>query len=296
MAVYRQYILILVTSLYLLSFTGIHVHKSYAQTPVIKSHEQGYINWTTQAVISTGIGVPSEKYHGMPIGRKLAEEKALKRAFENLFQTVFLVQIDANICANDAQKNNPNWQTQIQQMTEAARVLKKEYLSDGTVEITVQMSMNGGFSQLALPDEIRYIESIGTIISQNPVNWPKKQKEPENEYTGLVVDARGLRLTPCLAPVILGKNQDEVYGPKYISREYAVQYGVCVYMNSLEGAIKHQRVGSHPFVAKGIGTEGKSLTNIVISNTESARFKSSVAHLTILKHCRVIIVVDPVWR
>jgi hypothetical protein len=270
------------------------IQSSYAQIPVLTSYKKGYVNWTTQAIISTGIGIPSEKYHGMSIGRKLAEEKALKTAFDHLFQTTLHVQIDASIHAEDAQKKNQNWQNQIQQMTESARVLKKEYLSDGTVEITVQIPMNGGFSQLALPDEIRYIETIGAVMSQN--HWKKKQKESEKEYTGLVVDARGLSIVPCLAPKILDKSDNEVYGPQYISREFAVQYGVCIYMNDLESAIKNQRVGSNPFVAKGIGSEGKTLTNIIISNTESARFKSSVVHLTILKHCRVIIVVDPVWR
>ncbi|KPA09160.1 hypothetical protein MHK_010635 [Candidatus Magnetomorum sp. HK-1] len=296
MAVHRQQVLMLMESLCLLFFTGLYTEYGHTQTPVIVSHQKGYVNWTTQAVISTGKGVPSEKYHGMPIGRKLAEENGLKRAFDHLFQTVLDIQIDAGSCTKDMQKNNLNWKSQIQQMTEGSRVLKKEYLSDGTIEVTVQMSMNGGFSQLALPDEIRYIASIGSIISQNRINLQKSQKESLNEYTGLVIDARGLKVTPCLAPKIMGKNQDEVYGPSYISREYAVQYGTCIYINSMESATKHHRVGNNPFVAKGIGTEGKSLTNIIISNTESARFKSSVVHLTLLKHCRVIIVVDPVWR
>jgi len=295
LAVYRPYIVKLILSLCIFVLTGIHNQISHAQIPVVTSYKQGYVNWTTQAIISAGIGIPSEKYHGMPIGRKLAEENALKTAFDNLLLTTFYVQIDANTRADDAQKKNQNWQTQIQQMTESARVLKKEYLSDGTVEITVQMSMNGGFSQLALPDEIRYIETIGAVMPQQ-YHWEKKQKDVEKEYTGLVVDARGLQVIPCLSPKILDKNNQEVYGPQYISREFAVQYGVCVYTNNLESAIKNQRVGSNPFVAKGIETNGKLLTNIIISNTESARLKSSVVHLTILKHCRVIIVVDPVWR
>jgi len=296
LGVHRQYVLILIESLCILLFAGLFKEHGQAQTPVIVSLKNGYVNWTTQAIISTGKGVPSEKYHGMTIGRKLAEENGLKRAFDSLYRTVLDIQIDSEFTANDMKQKNPNWENQIQQMTKNSRVLKKEYLSDGTIEVTVQMSMNGGFSQLALPDDIRYIASIGAIISQNCINMRKNEKGSVDDYTGLIIDARGLKVTPCLSPKVMSKNQDEVYGPSYISREYAVQYGTCIYMDNLESAIKHQRVGNNPFIAKGLGTEGKSLSNIVISNTESARFKSSVVHLTILKHCRVIIVVDPIWR
>ena len=264
------------------------VRYGHAQTPVIESHEQGYINWTTQAIISTGKGIPSEKFHGNPIGRKIAEDNALKQAFDNLYLTVLHVCIDANSHAVDVQKKNKHFQDQIQQMTENSRVLKKEYLSDGTVEITVQMSMNGGFSQLALPDDIRYIESIASIMPQKHLTWRQKEKK----YTGLIVDARGLDVKACLAPIIVSKIGDEVYGPQYISREYAVQSGTCIYLNNFDTASKHHRIGNKPFVVKGIGLVADQVTNIVISNTESARFKSLIEHLTILKHCRVIIVVD----
>ena len=175
----------------------------HAQTPVLESHAQGYINWTTLAVIASGTGIPSEKFHGNPIGRKIAEENALKQAFENLYLTVLNVCIDTNSHAVDIQKKDRQFQEQIQQMTENARVLKKEYLSDGTVEITVQMSMNGGFSQLALPDDIGYIESIAKIFSQDQMDWHKEKK-----CTGLIVDARGLELRACMAPIIVSKSGD----------------------------------------------------------------------------------------
>jgi len=275
-----------------LLYICIDMSTGHAHTPVIESHEQGYINWTTQAVIASGTGIPSEKFHGNPIGRKIAEENALKQAFENLYLTVLHVCIDTNTQAVDIQKKNKHFQEQIQQMTENARVLKKEYLSDGTVEITVQMSMNGGFSQLALPDDIRYIETIASILSYNPMNTHKVEN-----YTGLIVDARGLEIHACLAPIVVSKIGDEVYGSQYISREYAVQSGTCIYMNDFESACKHHRIGSKPFIVRGIGVSGDKSINIVISNTETARFKSLIEHLTILKHCRVIIVVDQSdWR
>jgi len=290
---YKKYPITLIISLFLLN--GICFQGAHAQTPVIESHKQGYINWTTLAIIATGTGVPSEKFHGKPIGRKIAEDNALHRSFENLYLTVLHVQINNSVNTVAILKKNKQFQEHIQQMTEAAQVLKKEYLSDGTVEITVQMSLNGGFSQLALPDGIRYIEKIDTILTPNRFSSNQNNEQYKN-YSGLIVDARGLQLTPCLAPLVLSENADQVYGPKYISRENAVQSGVCVYMNSMDAAVKHQRIGNSPFIAKGIGVDGTLSTNIVISNTESARFKSSVSHLTALKLCRVIIVIDPDGR
>jgi hypothetical protein len=161
--------------------------------------------------------------------------------------------------------------------------VKKEYLSDGTVEITMLMDMRGGFSQLILPEEIKPLESIK----------PMAQVETSSAvFTGLVVDATGLKARPAMSPKILDENGQEVYGSAFVSREYAVQQGMSGYAKKIEEAQKNQRVADNPLTIKGLKTDGAGRSNIVVSNTDASMLRSASENLSFMKKCRVMIVVD----
>jgi hypothetical protein len=168
-------------------------------------------------------------------------------------------------------------------MVKRAQVVKKEYFSDGTIEVTMEMNLRGGFAQLVLPGEIRPLESIRTMA---PVtNSP-------SVFTGLVVDTRGLGTKPVMAPKILDENAREVYGSAFVSREYAVQQGMSGYSKDLAAAQSNQRVGDNPLTVKGLRTEGVEHSDVIISNVDARWLRSASENLSFMKKCRVIIVVE----
>jgi hypothetical protein len=169
-------------------------------------------------------------------------------------------------------------------MIQGAEVVKQEYLSDGTIEITMAMSLRGGFSQLVLPDEIKSLESV------KPVMTPMKHSSAV--YTGLVVDARGLSARPAMSPKILDETGQEVYGSAFVSREYAVQQGMSGYAKDIAAAHRNQRVTDNPITVKGLRTEGLGRSDIVISNADASALRSASENLSFMKKCRVMIVVD----
>ena len=165
---------------------------------------------------------------------------------------------------------------------------------------TVELMMYGDFSQLVLPDEIKQIEAIKTVsTSGEPSKGEKIDGSPSalppkaHDFTGLVVDARGLELYPTMAPRIYDENGLEVYGPAYVSREFAVQSGMVRYGNNLEVAIAGPRVAGNPLVVKGLRTTQPGHSDIVISNADASKIRASSAHLFFLKKCRVLVVVSP---
>jgi len=111
-------------------------------------------------------------------------------------------------------------------------------------------------------------------------------------YTGLVVDARGLGAKAVMALEIFDENGQEVYGPAFVSREFAVQQGISEYVIDLPAAQSSPRVASTPLTVKGLRTEEPGGSNIIISNADASKLKSASEHLSFLKKCRVIIVVD----
>jgi hypothetical protein len=175
----------------------------------------------------------------------------------------------------------------------------QEYMSDGTVEVTMQMSLMGGFAQLILPMEIKQVESIRPVspVHKEPlppiVEPSTPAPKPVSEvFTGMVIDARGINARPAMAPKILNENGEEVYGSAYVSREFAVQQGMSGYAKDLTAAQSNPRVTNSPLTVKGLRTEGHGRSDIIISNADASRLRSASEHLSFLKKCRVMIVVD----
>jgi hypothetical protein len=151
------------------------------------------------------------------------------------------------------------------------------------VKIGMEMNLRGGFAQLVLPKDIKSLDSI-TPVTLN--------KTSQQSYTGLVVDARGLDIRPAMVSKIMDENRQEVYGSAFVSREYAVQQGMSGYGKDLEKILHNRRVADHPLVVKGLKAVGSGHSEIVISNADASKIRSTLESLSFLKKCRVMIVID----
>ncbi len=245
---------------------------------------KGSINWSEGVVQAVGIGAPSEKHYGKPSARPMALRAAKLDAMRNILEAINGVRIDGSTIVRDYAVESDIIRSKVEGMIQGAEVVKQEYLSDGTIEITMAMSLRGGFSQLVLPDEIKPLESV------KPVMTPMKHSSAV--YTGLVVDARGLSARPAMSPKILDETGQEVYGSAFVSREYAVQQGMSGYAKDIAAAQSNQRVTDNPITVKGLRTEGLGRSDIVISNADASALRSASENLSFMKKCRVMIVVD----
>jgi hypothetical protein len=92
--------------------------------------------------------------------------------------------------------------------------------------------------------------------------------------------------------VLLDENGREVYSSAFVSREYAVQQGVCQYMRIPDDLANLVRVAPKPLCVKGLRTGPAASCDIVISNADASRLRGASSHLSFLKQCRVIILMD----
>jgi hypothetical protein len=97
---------------------------------------------------------------------------------------------------------------------------------------------------------------------------------------------------PALAPKIIDESGKEVYGSAYVSREWAIKYGIVGYAKEVKAAAKLDRVGSTPGQIKALKAQGDNATDVVISDTDAADVRSAAKNLKFLSECRVILVVD----
>ncbi|HAY39078.1 MAG TPA: hypothetical protein DCY53_06845 [Desulfobacteraceae bacterium] len=250
---------------------------------VIEQKEKGSVNWSRGVVQAKGIGIPLPKIPENSNARTVALTDAKLNAFRIILEIIRELRINGTTVVGDYEIQEPAIMSKIENMVKSAKVVKKEYLTDGTVKIEMEVNLRGGFAQLVLPNDIKPLDSI-TFVTMDKTSSPV--------FTGLVVDAKGLGVRPVMVPRILDENNQEVYGSAFVSREYAVQQGMSGYARNLKESLNNQRVADHPLVVKGLKTLGPGRSEIVISNADASKLRSTSESLYFMKKCRVIIVVD----
>lgn len=262
--------------------TGVNPVAGQTDIPVdfIEQLSTGSINWTSGSVTAAGIG-------------------SVDSATRNVLQTALQVRMNADYRVIDVTRPNVNLQIEVEEMASAAEIIGQKTLPDGNTEVTVKMELFGGFAQLLLPTDIKQVESIKPLSQSQETATEgvaasvghRSSPEPDT-YTGLIVDARGIGAQPAMVPVLLDENGKEVYSPAFVSREYAVQQGVCKYMRILGDSANLARVAPKPLWVKGLRTRTAASCDIVISNADASRLRGASSHLSFLKQCRVIFLMD----
>ncbi|MFH1983285.1 MAG: hypothetical protein ABIL58_15685 [Pseudomonadota bacterium] len=246
---------------------------------------EGSVNWTKGTIQSKGIGAPPQQFYGKPNARPMALRAARVVALRNILETVNGVRIDSETVVKDFAVSSDVVSSRVQGFVRGARQVSEEYMSDGTVEVIMEINMYGELTDTMLPQ---------TVMAPAPPP-PAASPGPSTSnviYTGLVVDARGLGVRPAMAPKVLDENGQEVYGSAFVSREYAVQQGMSGYAKELGGAKENERVTNNPLVVKALRVEGPGKCDLIIGNMDASMLRGAADTLSFLQKCRVMIVVD----
>lgn len=210
-------------------------------------------------------------------------------AQQNLLETIKKLRVSSTDRVDTVVGSDPQFMAKVQSLIKNAPIVKQAYLSDGTLEVAIELGLWGAFSQLVLPSEVKPIETI-TPIKQSATE--DATSSTDGKWTGLIVDARGLDLRRALVPSITDDLGDRVYGPEFINRDFAVQWGMCGYVTGLAEPFEADRVGAKPFMVKAIRTSGPQSTDIVISTVDAGRIRAIAEHVALLREGRVIVVTD----
>lgn len=266
--------------------------------------DKGRINWTEGYIEAVGIGAPPERYIGKPNARPLALRAAKVDAYRNLLEITKGVRVNSTTVVKDFTVESDVINTQVDGLVRSANVVKQDYLSDGTVEVTLRMPLSGSLAHVILPKAIEKQPAPPAPPAAAPAPpetpqvaapaapTPAAPAPAPEVFTGMVVDARGLQARPAMSPKILDEDGKEVYGSLNVDREYAIQQGMSGYARDLTAAQSNARVTNNPFSLKGLRTEGPGRSDIVISNADANKIRGASENLSFLKKCRVMIVLD----
>lgn len=214
------------------------------------------VNWEGQVLRATGGGAPDLKAATPAQARLGAETAAKLDAFRQLLSQAKGIQISAGKTVGDAMASD-EVKARVEGVIRGYRIAGKRYYSDGGVEIDVEVPL-AGLAELFAP-----------AAAPQP---PNAEGEPTN--TGLVVDARGLKVTKALAPRLLDAAGKAIYGIDSLSEEARKSRAVAAYFPSPEAAQKSLLVGDRPLVVKASKAEG---TDLVLSAEDLQRLAGSNA-------------------
>ena len=264
-----------------------------ADDTLIQVFDKGRINWSTRTATVKGTGTPGAAVEGqLAIAPLDVLGAARVNAQANLLETISAIRINAVSRIADRMAQSVDFSDGLISLVQNADITHQEYSSDGTVEIEMTMTLSGGFAQFVLPEEIRQVDSIKatTGVTKTPVS--SSTEKDAKPYTGLIIDAMDINAQPSLVPLVVDESGKTVYGPAFVSREFAVSRGMSGFAATMAAARNDKRVGEQPMIVKATRAHITGNTDLVISNTDAARLRSSVVYLNFLKACQVIIVMD----
>lgn len=248
--------------------------------------------------ITAGATADPDKTKNLAHARSMALKTARHLAYEKMQEIIGGVAIDSRNIYKDELIKDVTLRTSVTGFIKGARVIKEKekFLDDGSIwmEVTIGLFLNHkkGLSGASAPWYWKKYKYAPNRYHPKDDSYKASAMYGE-KYTGLVIDASNMNARPSMFPKILaGKKKKEVYGPMHVSREYVINHGIVGYAGSVERALTHERVGSHPLVVKATGTDGVNNSNILVSDEDATKIFALNVKGKFLEECRVVVVIN----
>lgn len=235
----------------------------------------GVVSWSALVVRATGVGAPDVRASNPAQARLGAERAALAAAFQNLLGHVKGVSVDGSRTLGELMARD-EVRTRVEGAVKSYRVMSKRYFSDHGVEVEVEVPLTS-LSDVVDPDATQIL-AVG-------------RPEEARTITGLVIDARGLKVIPSLLPRVLEETGKPLYSIDALSPDARRGLGVASFVRSMDDAKKSQRAGDRPLVVKAAKADGADLT----LDAEGAQKLASL-NTGFLADGRVVIVLNEALR
>ena len=136
-------------------------------------------------------------------------------------------------------------------------------LSTGSFDFDNLQISGRAWSQTAAAP-VSYEQQIDKKVRRTVSEYSSLAK---GDYTGLVIDCRGLELQPVMSPVVKNSNGTKIYGHKNLDIDKIIEMGMADYVDNIDSV---QRAGDNPLVVKATAVENFN-SNPVLEIPDSNR-------------------------
>jgi len=263
-----------------------------------ETFDRGSINYADRTIQATGIGFIPVNVINAGQARRSAMRIAKQDALRQLIEIVNGVNVTSETTVSGAMFDDVI-KTQVQGAIRGARkVGEPKYLSDTSVEVVYEVSMNN-ISRSLLPMAERApvlsyesVTATGTAAAAAGQGGGAAAAPASDGVTGIIIDGSGLGLRPAMSPRILNQSGTVLYGPGQYDRDYAAANGVVGYAKTLGQAKADTRVQGNPLVLRGASASGTAKTDVIISNADAGKLVSAGRSAGLLQDCRIMFVLN----
>ena len=202
---------------------------------------------------------------------------AILDAYRYLAEEVDALHVTVNSTVKNLREMDDTVNARVEAALHGAKVVSVKRDSDGSFHAFVRLPKFGSGQSLAaavLKEDVK-IE-----------DFPKPKFtniRTEVQYTGLIIDCRGLNLSEAVAPAIKSVSGVEVYAYKNVGYQNAVSKGMVDYTDKPESS----RAGGNPLTIKAVKLSGTC--DVVVSDEDADKILSANQVANILANCAVVL-------
>ncbi|MBO6177946.1 MAG: hypothetical protein J6O04_02065 [Selenomonadaceae bacterium] len=265
-----------------------------ATASVSAAPNESSINWEdgdNSYITAVGISRPDSR------GLALAREAAIVLAQRNLLSVMNGVQINSETIIRDLMTESDVVKRNISGLLVGAKIYEEKALQDGSYIVKMRIPLYGKTGSVAsavlptvMPQET---EPIPQPVQEN-IPQPEAEKIQSENYTGVIIDAQGMNLSPTFSPVIYDENGRDIYGAKNINPDFAVSQGMVSYAKDINDEAAKKRAGNNPLIIKAASVKGgaspQSMVNVVVTVADADKILLANETGKFLVDCKVVFV------
>jgi hypothetical protein len=252
--------------------------------------EEGYIEVVGYA------SVDMAKMSNAAQAEMMAMEGARAQAYARLAEFLNGVAVSSETLVQNCLTTDQVTRTKVEGMIKGARLIeeKADFVKGapkGIVRLGLLMKGANGI-QMPLVKWTLRTEAEKAALFQ-PDAKALQSVQVNSGYTGIVIDAQGLGLTPAMMPKIVTKGGQVVYGPKLVfkgmvNRGMIERNGFIGYTGNLKSAAAQGRIGNNPLVLKAQSLFGAQKAGVSISTGDALKVLAVNAKDGLLKMAKVM--------
>lgn len=232
------------------------------------------IDWQAKVIRVKGSGAPdTQKAANVAVARLNAERAAKMDAYRNAVEQLKGVQVTSGSAAG-ALLDDAVTRARVESLIRGAKLTDTKYFEDGGVDVFLEIPLDALAAELVPAGDGKKAAAVGAA-----------------SWTGLVVDARGAKVAPALAPKLVDEGGKELYSSQWVTKDALRERGVAGYRKDLDSAKgEAARVGANPLVVKAVKAVGVS--DLALAGTDAEKLRDPKTNVSFLAEGRVIIVTD----
>ena len=275
-------------------FLCLGVFLCFSMVSVYAAPNESLITWgdnDSSYITAVGIGRPDER------GMAMSREAAVVAAQRNLLSIIQGVQIDSETIMRDLMIESDVVKRNVSGLLVGAKIIEENMLSDGSYIVKMRVPLygkSGSVASAVLPVVMNDKPQPVQKAERNNIPQPEAEKIQSENYTGVIVDAGGMNLSPTFSPVIYDENGRDIYGAKNIDADFAVREGMVSYATNVNDEVAKNRAGNNPLIIKATRVKGgaspQSLVNVVVSVQDADKILLANENSNFLVNCKVVFV------